>query len=228
MLSECVHTAYQSTANSSSTTYDAAHRVASALGVSFYHWEIEALCEQYRALVTPAVGRPLEWDRDDLALQNIQARVRGPSIWLLANIRRALLLATSNRSEAAVGYATMDGDTCGGLSPIAGIDKAFLRRWVVWLQSTVPEGLRAVPALAAVSSLAPTAELKPQSAAQTDEKDLMPYDVLDAIERGAIRDKRSPVEIFTVLRGTFPSHSPQDLKSWIIRFFRLWCRNQWR
>ena len=42
----------------------------------------------------------------------------------------ALLLATSNRSEAAVGYATMDGDTSGGLSPIAGIDKAFLRRWL--------------------------------------------------------------------------------------------------
>ena len=51
-------------------------------------------------------------------------------LWLIANIRSALLLATSNRSEAAVGYATMDGDTCGGLSPIAGIDKAFLRQWL--------------------------------------------------------------------------------------------------
>ena len=48
----------------------------------------------------------------------------------LANLRNALLLATSNRSEAAVGYATMDGDTCGGLSPIGGIDKAFLRDWL--------------------------------------------------------------------------------------------------
>lgn len=228
VLHECVHTAYQATANSSHTTLDAAKRVADALGVSFYHWEIEALCEQYRALVTPAIGRPLDWQSDDLALQNIQARVRGPGIWLLANIRRALLLATSNRSEAAVGYATMDGDTCGGLSPIAGIDKAFLRHWVVWLQNHTPEGLRPIAALEAVSALAPTAELKPHAAAQTDEKDLMPYDVLDAIERGAIRDKRSPVEIFTVLRGTFPNHTPQDLKLWIARFFRLWCRNQWK
>ena len=72
------------------------------------------------------LGRKLTWETDDVALQNIQARVRGPSVWLLANVKNALLLSTSNRSEAAVGYATMDGDTCGGLSPIAGIDKAFL------------------------------------------------------------------------------------------------------
>jgi len=45
-------------------------------------------------------------------------------------VKNALLLATCNRSEAAVGYATMDGDTCGGIGPIAGIDKAFLRQWV--------------------------------------------------------------------------------------------------
>jgi hypothetical protein len=47
--------------------------------------------------------------------------------FLLANLKNALLLATSNRSEAAVGYATMDGDTSGGLSPLAGIDKAWCR-----------------------------------------------------------------------------------------------------
>ena len=46
-----------------------------------------------------------------------------------------------NRSEAAVGYATMDGDTSGGLSPIAGIDKAYLRRWLVWMEQTGPDGV---------------------------------------------------------------------------------------
>ncbi len=228
LVRQCVQTAYQATANSSATTHDAAKQVAEELGVTFYSWDIEALCDGYKQLVAPTLGRPLDWASDDLALQNIQARVRGPSIWLLANLRRALLLATSNRSEAAVGYATMDGDTCGGLSPIAGIDKAFLRHWVVWLQNNAPEGLRAIRALSAVSALAPTAELKPKEAAQTDEKDLMPYDVLDAIERAAIRDKRSPVEIFTVLRGCFPAHQPADLKLWVARFFTLWCRNQWK
>ena len=76
-------------------------------------------------------GGSLEQKTDDIALQNIQARVRSPGIWMIANIRNALLLSTSNRSEAAVGYATMDGDTSGGLAPIAGIDKAFSRRLVL-------------------------------------------------------------------------------------------------
>ena len=56
-------------------------------------------------------------------------------------MRGALLLTTSNRSEAAVGYATMDGDTCGGLAPIAGIDKAFLLDWLKWMETTGPAGV---------------------------------------------------------------------------------------
>lgn len=47
---------------------------------------------------------------------------RAPMAWLIANLKGAILLATSNRSEIAVGYATMDGDTAGGLAPIGGID----------------------------------------------------------------------------------------------------------
>src|SRR6185503_12007231 len=111
------------------------------------------------SLVSDAIGRKLCWNEDDLALQNIQARVRGPSVWLLANLKNALLLSTSNRSEAAVGYATMDGDTCGGLSPIAGIDKAFLRHWLSWLETTGPDNLYSIPALATINCQAPTAEL---------------------------------------------------------------------
>ena len=103
-----------------------------------------------------------------------------------------LLLATSNRSEAAVGYATMDGDTSGGLSPIAGIDKAFLRRWLRWCETHGPDGIGPLPELAVVNEQAPTAELRPPSSKQTDEDDLMPYELLDAIERAAIRDKQSP------------------------------------
>ena len=61
-----------------------------------------------------ALGRKLDWNKDDLALQNIQARARSPFPWMLANIKSHILLTTSNRSEAAVGYATMDGDSSGG------------------------------------------------------------------------------------------------------------------
>jgi NAD+ synthase (glutamine-hydrolysing) len=149
-------------------------------------------------------------------------------VWLLANINNALLLATSNRSEAAVGYATMDGDTAGGLSPIAGIDKAFLRRWLRWLEKEGPVGLGPIPALSAVNQQEPTAELRPQASGQTDEADLMPYDLLDAIERAAIRDKRSPLEVYRLMRAEFPKLAPDDLLTWLERFFRLWSRNQWK
>ncbi|MGH7137358.1 MAG: NAD+ synthetase, partial [Pirellulales bacterium] len=140
----------------------------------------------------------------------------------------ALLLSTSNRSEAAVGYATMDGDTSGGLSPIAGIDKAFLRRWLVWLEQKGPEGLRPIPALAAVNCQAPTAELRPLARCQTDEDDLMPYELLDEIERAAIRDKYTPLEVFLRVRTRFTQYTVPQLVLWVERFFRLWCRNQWK
>ena len=219
---------YQSTRNSSETTRDAARAVAEAIGAEHLELDVDSLVADYSARVAAAVGRELTWERDDLALQNIQARVRGPGIWMLANLRGALLLATSNRSEAAVGYATMDGDTSGGLSPIAGIDKAFLRRWLKWMETTGPRGLGPIPALAAVNRQQPTAELRPPESGQTDEGDLMPYELLDAIERAAIRDKKAPVEVYRVMRGRHRDLDRRQLAAWVERFFRLWCRNQWK
>ena len=221
-------TAYQATRNSSQTTRDAARAVAQAVGARHHELDVDELVQRYVGLVEGALGRKLGWDTDDIALQNIQARVRAPGVWMLANIERALLLATSNRSEAAVGYATMDGDTAGGLSPIAGIDKAFLRRWLGWMQAEGPTGLAPIPALASITVQAPTAELRPQAQGQTDEADLMPYELLDAIERAAIRDKRSPIEVYRLMRADFPSYQPAELVIWLERFFRLWSKNQWK
>jgi NAD+ synthase (glutamine-hydrolysing) len=228
LVSALLTTVYQATQNSSSVTRRAAAQLAHTLGATHHELDVDALVHGYVSTIQNALGRELDWQRDDLALQNIQARVRAPSVWLLANLNRALLLSTSNRSEAAVGYATMDGDTAGGLSPIAGIDKAFLRRYLVWLEKAGPHGFSAMPELAAVNVQAPTAELRPASAAQTDETDLMPYDVLDAIERAAIRDKHSPAEVFRLIRGEFPQFSPGELWLWLDRFFRLWSQNQWK
>jgi len=219
---------YQATAHSSRTTREAARAVAAAVGAEFVELEVQGLVDGYVALVEGAIGRKLGWEGDDVALQNIQARVRGPGAWLLANLRGALLLATSNRSEAAVGYATMDGDTCGGLSPIAGIDKAYLRRWLEWLEREGPEGLGPIPALRAVTCQAPTAELRPPESGQTDEGDLMPYELLDAVERAAIRDKLPPLEVFRLVRVTFPGVAAAQLGEWVERFFRLFARNQWK
>jgi len=221
-------TCYQSTANSGDVTRNAARAVAQAIDANHLEFDVDALVKSYIAIVSQSLGRPLTWEQDDLALQNIQARVRSPGVWMLANIKGALLLATSNRSEAAVGYATMDGDTSGGLSPIAGIDKNFLRHWLRWLETAGPDTVGPVPALSCINRQAPTAELRPQAAHQTDEDDLMPYDLLDAVERHAIRDKRTPVECFQLLRNTFPRFAAAQLGLWVERFFRLWCRNQWK
>lgn len=219
---------YQATENSGPVTRHAARAVAEAVGAEFHELDVDPLLKGYLNLIGDAIGRPLNWQQDDAALQNIQARVRGPSVWLLANIRGALLLTTSNRSEAAVGYATMDGDTCGGLAPLGGIDKAFLRRWLIWMEKKGPHGLHPIPALKLVNEQQPTAELRPADRHQTDEDDLMPYEVLDEIERAAIRDKRSPLEIYQILRRTRTREAPLTLFTWIERFFKLWCRNQWK
>jgi NAD+ synthase (glutamine-hydrolysing) len=56
----------------------------------------------------------------------------------------------------------------------------------------------------------------------------MPYDLLDAIERAAIRDKRSPLEVYRLVRVELPSYAASDLGLWIARFFRLFSRNQWK
>jgi NAD+ synthase (glutamine-hydrolysing) len=220
--------AYQGSANSSQGTLMAAEAVAKDLGADFLIWQIESIVSQYRTIAESALGRPLSWNADDIALQNIQARVRSPGIWLLANLKRALLLATSNRSEAAVGYATMDGDTSGGLSPICGIDKNFLRAWALWMADAGPYGLRAFPGFAAVLGHAPTAELRPQEFHQTDEGDLMPYDILDAIEALAIRDHLPPTEVWNAMCQKRPDIPQQDLRNWITKFFRLWAQNQWK
>lgn len=219
---------YQATRNSSQTTRDAAEAVAQAVGAVFYAWEIDTLVDGYVDQVAGTIGRTLQWETDDLALQNVQARTRGPGVWMIANLKGALLLATSNRSEAAVGYATMDGDTCGGLSPIGGIDKAFLRQWLSWMQSTGPDGIGPIPELESVTAQSPTAELRPPSADQTDEADLMPYPVLDAIERCAIRDKLLPADTYDIMQTEFSQYSAEQMGQWVIRFYKLWRQNQWK
>ncbi len=221
-------TAYQGTRNSSQTTREAARAVARAVGSRHLELDIEPIVARYRAAVEGALGRTFDWQRDDATLQNIQARVRGPSIWMIANAEHALLLATSNRSEAAVGYATMDGDTCGGLAPIAGIDKAWLRHWLAWLESVGPMGGHPIHELALVNAQAPTAELRPAEAGQTDEGDLMPYAILDDIERLAIHQGRSPAATFDTLRVRHPERTPQQLLDWVSLFFRMFARSQWK
>ena len=223
--------AYQPTENSGAVTRTAAEQVAKAIGAEFHVIDVDSIYKGYIGAIEQAVGRKLDWKTDDITLQNIQARVRAPSIWMLANLRGAVLLTTSNRSEVAVGYATMDGDTAGGLAPLGGIDKLYLRSWLRFMETTGMEGLAAIPALSYVNRQQPTAELRPTvsgMAAQTDEADLMPYDFLEAVEDSSIRDKHTPLEVLQELLPRYAQYTPLQLATWIERFFRLWCKNQWK
>jgi NAD+ synthase (glutamine-hydrolysing) len=222
IVNKLLTTAYQGTKNSSDDTFNSAKNLAESIGAVFYHWEIDDEVNSYTAKIEKAIGRPLTWEQDDITLQNIQARTRSPIIWMLANINNALLLTTSNRSEGDVGYATMDGDTSGSISPIAAVDKPFIINWLKWAEKSLGyDGLQGV------NSLQPTAELRPQDNKQTDEDDLMPYPVLLKIEQNAIRDKRSPMDIYLILKDELDI-SPALLKEYITKFFRLWSRNQWK
>ncbi|EKB51281.1 NAD(+) synthase [Cecembia lonarensis] len=215
-------TAYQASENSSDATFESAKNLADSIGAEFLHWEISEEVKSYTSKIEQAIGRKLTWEQDDLALQNIQARARSPIIWMLANIKNALLLSTSNRSEGDVGYTTMDGDTSGSISPIAAVDKHFIIQWLKWAETHL-----GYPGLAWVNSLQPTAELRPQENMQTDESDLMPYSLIVEIERLAIRDRRSPIDIYLNLKDEWDL-APQTLKNYIKKFFRLWSRNQWK
>ncbi|QDH79519.1 NAD(+) synthase [Echinicola soli] len=222
VVKKILTTAYQGSENSSEDTLASARSLAESLGATFYDWKISEEVSSYTQKIEKAIGRQLTWDHDDIALQNIQARVRAPVIWMLANLNNALLLATSNRSEGDVGYATMDGDTSGSISPIAAVDKEFILQWLQWAEKSL-----GYTGLQKVNSLQPTAELRPREQHQTDEQDLMPYPVIVEIERLAIRDRRKPADIYLILKQELDI-SPVQLKKYIHKFFRLWSRNQWK
>ena len=222
LVNQLLTTAYQGTKNSSEATFNSAKVLAESLGATFMSWTIDEEVQGYTQKIEAALGRALTWEQDDISLQNIQARTRSPIIWLVANLKNALLLSTSNRSEGDVGYATMDGDTSGSISPIAGVDKDFVIHWLQWAEKNLDR-----PGLHAVNALTPTAELRPLERSQTDEKDLMPYSLLVEIERLAIRDRRSPVEVLVALQKK-NEFEEAELKEYIKKFFRLWSRNQWK
>ena len=215
-------TTYQATENSSDDTFNAAKQLAESIGAAFFDWNVDKQVSSYTRAVETSLGRPLNWDQDDVALQNIQARSRIPGIWMLTNVLGALLISTNNRSEADVGYATMDGCTSGSIAPIAAVDKHFVLHWLKWAQEKLN-----YPGLHYVNQLNPTAELRPQEQLQTDENDLMPYFILQSIERLAIRGWKSPSEVFCILKEE-QLEEDDLLKVHIRKFFTLWSKNQWK
>lgn len=222
ILNHILTCVYQATKNSSEDTRKSAEALSNSIGCTYFEWNIDGEIRSYTHKIESVLETKLSWENNDITLQNIQARARSPIIWMLANIGKALLLTTSNRSEGDVGYATMDGDTSGSLAPIAGIDKYFILKWLKWAENHLK-----YEALNRVNNLIPTAELRPKSSDQTDEEDLMPYKILVEIEKLAIYRHLSPLVVYKQLCDRKLTDN-QSLKQYIIKFYQLWARNQWK
>ena len=221
-------TAYLATDHSGDATRNAAAAVAAEMGATHHVSVMQDAVSTHRRLLEEMADVSLSWDEPahDITLQNVQARLRGSLIWMLANLHGDLLLATSNKSEAAVGYTTMDGDTSGGLAPIADVPKSWVSSWLRWAQD-----FHGLGSLASVNVLAPTAELRPPEDEQTDEGDLMPFAVLDRLLFAFVQRGRSPVECFTSLWPELEVHYRGDARAFaahIEKFVKLFCRAQWK
>jgi NAD+ synthase len=131
----------------------------------------------------------------DITEENVQSRMRGLMLMAVSNKLGAMLITTGNKSELAVGYATIYGDMNGGFNPVKDMYKTQLYELGRWRNANWPgdclgpEG-EVIPE--AIFTKAPSAELK---ADQTDQDTLPPYDELDAILRGLVEDDASVAEI---------------------------------
>ena len=189
---------------------DLADEQCRALGVKLLAVPIEKPFQGYLdALADTFAGKAV-----DVTEENLQSRCRGAILMALANKFGGLLLTTGNKSEYAVGYATIYGDMCGGYAPIKDLYKTevfALSRW----RNTVG-GAPVIPL--AVISRPPTAELREN---QKDEDSLPPYDVLDAILLRHVDQEQSRDEI---VRAGFDAATVDR----VLRLVRIseWKRHQ--
>jgi len=135
---------------------------------------------------TQALAEPFKDTTEGLAEENLQARIRGTLLMAMANKHHMILLNTSNKSEAAVGYGTLYGDMCGGLSVIADVYKTDvydLARYLNRNGEIIPNN---------IITKEPSAELRPD---QKDSDSLPPYDILDRILYAYIEESQDPENI---------------------------------
>ena len=157
---------------------------AQALGVTYETLSIEAGYAALMATLAPAfAGRAA-----DLTEENLQSRLRGVLLMALSNKRGALLLSTGNKSEMAVGYATLYGDMCGAYAPLKDVYKTVVYRLARWRNRAGQDEV--IPP--AVIERPPSAELRDH---QTDQDTLPAYDELDAILERFIEAEQSQAEI---------------------------------
>ena len=160
---------------SSKETQDDARAIARNLGTDLIELSIETPMAAFDELLE----RRFEGREADLTEENLQARIRGNLVMALSNKFGWLVLATGNKSELSVGYATLYGDMAGGFAVLKDVFKLWVYRLVRW-RTAQAEG-ELVPV--SVIERPPSAELR---ADQLDEDSLPPYEVLDAILGGYV------------------------------------------
>jgi NAD+ synthase/NAD+ synthase (glutamine-hydrolysing) len=161
---------------------DDARQLARNLGVRYDEIPITPIFQSFLDTLTPRFeGRP-----QDTTEENLQARIRGMILMALSNKFGSIVLTTGNKSEMAVGYATLYGDMAGGFAVIKDIYKTFVYRLCRYRNGIAP----AIPEN--ILTRAPSAELKPN---QKDQDSLPPYEVLDGIIEAYMERDLAPADI---------------------------------
>jgi len=167
---------------SAAISLEDAREMAGIVGVRYDEIRIEPMFDAFlAALAGEFSGLPT-----DAAEENIQARIRGTLLMALSNKFGSIVLTTGNKSEMAVGYATLYGDMAGGFAVLKDISKTLVYRLCRYRNSlgrVIPERIITRP---------PSAELRPN---QVDQDSLPPYDILDAILECYVEHDRAPAEI---------------------------------
>ena len=169
---------------SSAGSVEDALEVGRRLGIRIDEIRIDEIFKSYLA----ALEDPFRDTTEGVAEENIQARIRGNLLMAMSNKFGAMVLATGNKSEYAVGYSTLYGDMAGGFAPIKDVPKTLVYELVRWRneQGETP------PIPQRVIEKPPSAELRPN---QKDTDTLPPYEELDPIIEAYVEEDRSPEDI---------------------------------
>jgi len=192
--------------NSPDTIGDA-QKLARNLGIEFLTIPIEPILEQFDEALKTVRG----WNSEGIAYENLQARIRGSILMSLSNQFGSLVLTTGNKSETAVGYATLYGDTAGGFAVIKDVPKTMVYKLAEHINKI--SGRQIIPA--AVLTRSPSAELKPD---QKDSDSLPDYDLLDKILKGYVEEDKSAQQLVE-------SGLSQDV---VLRVIRMVDRNEYK
>lgn len=188
---EHVHCVYMPSPYSSQNSTDDAHECAKMLGVHLDSLSIEPAMQVIDKTLEPVFGDL----PDDVTEENIQSRLRGNLIMAISNKMGWLVLTTGNKSEIAVGYATLYGDMCGAYNPLVDIYKTTVFKLARWRNANLPQGAKGPDGAVMperIITKPPSAELRHN---QKDEDSLPPYEQLDEILRLLIENAQSLAEI---------------------------------